>query len=131
MRTIEIDGIEFELQSWDFRSDGGLGVIKFLVPKGTFQYDGQNGAYCWNYEGDDQYDVVGASCHCFQVNGHSEDEFMRFSLWDVAYAAAKFITTLPKTEAYNSKLEYQKYADDDADEVFRNRATVSIEVIYR
>lgn len=118
MRTIEIDNIKFELKSWDFRADGEFGMIRFLVPKGIFQYEDQNGAYCWRYEDDDQYDVVGASCPSFQVNGHSEDDFMRFSLWDVAYAAAKFITTLPKIEAYISKLEYQK---DDANEVFRNR----------
>ncbi|MFD1135617.1 hypothetical protein [Paenibacillus urinalis] len=121
MRTIEIDGITFELKSWDFLADGGFGVIKFLVPKGIFQYDGQNGAYCWRYEDDEQYDLVGASCSCFQVNGHSEDEFMRFTLMEIANAAAKFICSLPFSIEYQSKIELQKYLDDEPDNVFRNR----------
>ena len=112
MTTIEFNGIKFELLSWDFRIDGSYGRIKFLVPKGIYDYGDQNGAYCWAFKDDEKYDVVGASCSCFQVNGHSEDEFMHLSIWEIAYAAANFINSLPKTEIYQADLDLQEYMDD-------------------
>lgn len=113
MRTIEVDGITFELLSWDFRVDGTFGLIKFLVPTGVYDYGGDNGAYCWKHEDDKTYDVVGASCSCFQVKGHYEDQFMGHTLGEIAYAAAEFINSLPRTEAYQAELDYQKYVDDE------------------
>jgi hypothetical protein len=41
---------------------------------------------------------------------------MRFSLWDVADAAAKFINSLPKTSKYQSTLKFQKYLGEDEDD---------------
>lgn len=91
MASVNVNGVEFKLLSWDFCEDGTMGGIYFLVPKNVYKHDSNNGAYVWEDEEHPEYDKARAACPCFSVGDANEDDFMGLRLKDIVKAAAEFI----------------------------------------
>lgn len=83
-RTYEIYGIEFEIEKWDFNNDGMFGHIYFTVPKGSYKYDSNNGAYC--YKKDSKYDGIHVATPCFL----DEEDAMEIPLSKILKEAIAF-----------------------------------------
>ena len=88
-----VNGVEFQLLNWNFREDGTMGGIYFLVPKGIYKHinGGNNGAYVYDYPSNPEFDEARAACPCFDVDGVYEDDFGKCSLNSIVNAAAEFI----------------------------------------
>ncbi|MBK5482987.1 hypothetical protein JFV29_14155 [Peribacillus sp. TH16] len=62
-RRFKIRNIEYEIDKWEFNVDGMFGHIHFTVPKGSYEYNANNGAYC--SKKDNEYDLIHVATPCF------------------------------------------------------------------
>jgi hypothetical protein len=102
---ISSKGIEFEPFIWDFSCDGMWGRIFFLVPKGTFKPENNNGAYAddvpslfippsiCSYE-QEKYQLVYVAVSCVPIGkDDTGDNCEKYELKNILQESANWIAT--------------------------------------
>lgn len=83
-RNYKIRNIEYEIEKWEFNIDGMYGHIYFKVPRGSYRYNANNGAYCSEFDND--FDLINVATPCFL----DEDNAVEMSLFQIFKEAIAF-----------------------------------------